>query len=368
MSIQTGMTNASSVGHSISIRNVTKIYKKTISPAVDDVTLDIRPGEFLTFLGPSGSGKTTLLSLIAGLTIADAGEIRIEGKDVSRLKSYQRNLGVVFQQYALFPHMSVEKNVAYGLKHRRVPKNEIREKVMNILQVVELDQYADRLPGELSGGQQQRVALARAVVYQPRALLLDEPLSALDKRLREQLQTEISRIHRQLGLTFVFVTHDQQEAMSMSDRIAVFDEGRIQQVGTPEELYANPANLFVANFLGDSNRFSGTKDGSSFDWQGHSLSLDSASVAEPSSAEMTLMVRPEKAVIAATRAEIPAGHNRVPAVLDSVAFAGATKRAIVRYQTSETGIVICPSDLTLTADVGDEVYIHWDPSHQTLIH
>lgn len=359
-------TNTTLTGHSISIRNVSKTYKKTTRPAVDDVSLEIIPGEFLTFLGPSGSGKTTLLSLIAGLSSLDTGEILIAGQDVSRQKSHQRNLGVVFQQYALFPHMTVEKNIGYGLSQRGVSKNDIRDKVKSILKVVELEQFADRLPAELSGGQQQRVALARAVVYEPRALLLDEPLSALDKRLREQLQMEISRIHRQLGLTFIFVTHDQQEAMSMSDRIAVFDNGRIQQVGTPEELYENPANLFVANFLGDSNRFGGTVAGSNFVWEECSLTLgDSAFVAGDNA---TLMVRPEKVSLVQTASAVPDGHNRLPAVLDSLAFAGPTKRAVVRYETGEPGLVVCPSDFDLSAHPGDEVYVHWDPSHQKIIY
>ncbi|MCW2858241.1 MAG: transporter ATP-binding protein, partial [Marmoricola sp.] len=199
-------------GHGIRIDGVSKIYPGTSRPAADDISLDIAPGEFMTFLGPSGSGKTTMLSMISGFTSLSSGTISIDGQDISRLKPHKRDLGVVFQQYALFPHLTVAKNVAFPLEQRKVGKAEIARRVRETLELVGLEAFADRLPKQLSGGQQQRVALARAVVYSPRALLMDEPLGALDKKLRDQLQREIARMHRELGMTFVFVTHDQQEA------------------------------------------------------------------------------------------------------------------------------------------------------------
>jgi putative spermidine/putrescine transport system ATP-binding protein len=225
--------------------------------ALDGVTLRVEEGELVTILGPSGSGKTTMLSLIAGLTSPSAGTIRLGERDVTWTPPARRNIGLVFQSYALFPHMSVFDNVAFPLSIRRVPPAEIRRRVQQALSLVRLDGYGDRRPGELSGGQQQRVALARAVVFEPAILLLDEPLGALDRKLREEVQVELRRLQRTLGVTTVLVTHDQEEALSLSDRIVVLSEGQLQQCATPEEAYQRPSNAFVAGFLGVANMLEG---------------------------------------------------------------------------------------------------------------
>ncbi|WP_231731436.1 ABC transporter ATP-binding protein [Lampropedia cohaerens] len=235
----------------VSLEGVVKKYRdQTVLHAL---TLKIARGEFLTLLGPSGCGKTTLLNLIAGFAEADNGEIFIDGQLVTNLPAHQRHIGIVFQNYALFPHMNVERNIGYGLKMRGVPAQEIAERVADVMRLVKLDGLGQRKPKELSGGQQQRVALARALVIRPKVLLLDEPFSALDKSLRGAMQVEIRDIQRQLGVTTVFVTHDQGEALSMSDRIAVMSAGRIRQIATPDALYRSPQDPFVASFLGDVN-------------------------------------------------------------------------------------------------------------------
>ena len=221
--------------------------------AVDAVDLEVRQGEFLSLLGPSGCGKTTSLRLVAGFERPDAGEIRIGGRDVSRLPAYKRNVNTVFQSYALFPHLSVRDNIAYGLKQRGLGRRERRGRASEMLELVRLSGYEARKPRELSGGQQQRVALARALVMQPQVLLLDEPLGALDLKVRKQLQIELKRIQEEIGITFVYVTHDQEEALAMSDRVAVMNLGRIEQLGEPEEIYDRPATEFVAGFIGDTN-------------------------------------------------------------------------------------------------------------------
>ncbi len=228
--------------------------------AVDDISVDIAKGEFLTFLGPSGSGKTTTLMMIAGFEEPTGGLIELAGEDLTRRKPYERNIGMVFQNYALFPHMTVARNVAFPLRMRGFPRDQQATRVREILALVGLSGYADRYPRELSGGQQQRVALARGLVFNPDVLLLDEPLGALDKNLREQMQVELKRIHREVGITMVYVTHDQTEAMTMSDRIAVFRHGALEQVAPPLEVYHRPLTRFVGEFIGDSNFFTGTLD------------------------------------------------------------------------------------------------------------
>ena len=225
--------------------------------ALSEVSLGVAAGEFVTILGPSGSGKTTLLKVIAGFETADQGRVLVDGADITELDPAARNIGMVFQNYALFPHMSVARNVAYPLTMRGMPKPEIATRVAQALDMVELAGLAERLPKQLSGGQQQRVALARATVFQPRLLLLDEPFGALDRKLREQMQIEVRRLQRRLGLTTLFITHDQEEALVMSDRIVVMDKGRVLQVGPPNEIYEAPASPFVADFIGESNIFAG---------------------------------------------------------------------------------------------------------------
>jgi len=238
-------------GAAIDIEGCSKFYGSFT--ALNDVSLRVEPGEFMSFLGPSGSGKTTTLNLIAGFTDLSKGEIRLGERSISNVPAHKRNIGVVFQHYALFPHMTVAKNVAYPLRQRGVARAERDRQVAGALAKVHLETFAHRYPSELSGGQQQRVALARAMVFDPTVLLMDEPLGALDKKLREVLQLEIRRIHRELGSTFVYVTHDQEEALVLSDRIAVFNKGHIEQVGTGHELYSDPRTLFVGQFVGESS-------------------------------------------------------------------------------------------------------------------
>jgi putative spermidine/putrescine transport system ATP-binding protein len=235
----------------ILLRGITKRFGASV--AVNDVDLEVHRGEFFTMLGPSGSGKTTLLRLIAGFEIPDAGSIALHGEDVTSLPPYQRNVNTVFQDYALFPHFSVEENVAYGLRVRRIPRAQRAIRVQEVLAMVRMEEFAKRKPAQLSGGQRQRVALARAIVNEPEVLLLDEPLGALDLKLRQEMQVELKRIQRQVGITFIYVTHDQEEALTMSDRLAVFRDGRVEQVGPPSEVYEKPATEFVASFVGTSN-------------------------------------------------------------------------------------------------------------------
>jgi ABC-type Fe3+/spermidine/putrescine transport system ATPase subunit len=238
-------------GYDVELRGVTKRFDDVV--AVDDIDLTVPHGEFLSLLGPSGCGKTTTLRLVAGFEQPDEGEIRIGGADVAGLPPYKRDVNTVFQSYALFPHMSVLDNVAYGLKQRGLAKGERQQKARDALELVQLPQLAQRKPKQLSGGQQQRVALARALVMEPKVLLLDEPLGALDLKVRKQLQIELKRIQERVGITFVYVTHDQEEALAMSDRVAVMNAGRIEQLGRPREIYDAPATPFVADFIGETN-------------------------------------------------------------------------------------------------------------------
>ena len=239
---------------SVQLTELVKAYPGVV--AVDRLTLEIREGEFMTFLGASGSGKTTTLSMIAGLTLPTSGEILLNGQDVTFIPPHKRNIGMVFQNYALFPHMTVYENIAFPLKMHKVSKEEIDKRVRQALHMVQLPQHGDRYPSQLSGGQQQRIALARALSFEPGLILMDEPLGALDKKLRQHMQIEIKHIQEELGFTTIYVTHDQEEALTMSDRIAVLRDGKLEQVGSPEELYEEPKTLYVADFIGESNIFS----------------------------------------------------------------------------------------------------------------
>ena len=242
-------------GTFISFQKVTKDFGSV--RVVEDLDLDIARGEFVSLLGPSGSGKTTLLMMLAGFESVSAGAVLLDGQRINDLPTYRRDMGVVFQNYALFPHMTIARNVAFPLEMRGIGKAEVAERVSRALEMVQLGHLADRLPAQLSGGQQQRVALARALVFEPRVVLMDEPLGALDKQLREQMQLDIRDLHHRLGLTIIFVTHDQDEALTMSDRIAVFNRGKIQQCASPREVYDHPANRFVAEFIGETNLLPG---------------------------------------------------------------------------------------------------------------
>ena len=244
-------TTETRTGGSLAIRGIRKDFGE--HTAIKKLDLDVRPGEFLSLLGPSGCGKTTLLRMIAGFEEPTAGLIELDGSDIAPLPPYKRPVNTVFQSYALFPHMNIAENVAYGLKRAKVPKAEIGPRVKEALRLVRMESFANRKPDMLSGGQRQRAALARALVNRPRVLLLDEPMSALDRKLREEMQLELIRLHTELGLTFIFVTHDQEEALAMSDRIVVMNDGVVQQLGTAEEVYQRPANSFVAGFIGKQN-------------------------------------------------------------------------------------------------------------------
>jgi len=300
--------------------------------ALKEVSLDVNEGEFLTLLGPSGSGKTTLLMILAGLVEPSAGRVWIDGVDSTDLPSFRRDIGLVFQNYALFPHLSIFENIAFPLRMRRAKEDEIRRKVAEVLTAVKLPNVASRLPRELSGGQQQRIALARCVVYKPSIVLMDEPLGALDKRLREQLQLEIKRLHRELGMTVLYVTHDQEEAMAMSDRICLMNAGEIEQLGPPSQLYFQPVSLFSGDFLGESNLFKGSvglvRDGRvRIDTvSGHQIFARSMNSLESGQA-VTCLVRPESLRLLENGARL---ENEVEAEVQEILVVGGITRIYAR--------------------------------------
>ena len=292
------MGDTSSSDILVSFRGVQKSYDGE-NLIVKDLNLDIRKGEFLTLLGPSGSGKTTSLMMLAGFETPTAGEITLAGKRLNNVPPHKRDIGMVFQNYALFPHMTVAENLAFPLSVRGMSKADVGEKVKRSLSMVQLDAFAGRYPAQLSGGQQQRVALARALVFEPQLVLMDEPLGALDKQLREHMQMEIKHIHQRLGVTVVYVTHDQSEALTMSDRVAVFHQGEIQQIAPPRELYESPRNTFVAQFIGENNRFAGElieRTGDTCTVQlgrGEKVQALAVNVGQPGDA-VSLSIRPER--------------------------------------------------------------------------
>ena len=364
-----GVAESTSRGVALSLRNLGKEYPKTTKPAVRDVNLDVAPGEFMTFLGPSGSGKTTTLNMIAGFVSVTSGEILLAGEDVARMPAHKRDIGMVFQHYALFPHMTAAQNVAFPLEQRKVPKSEIDSRVTAALASVHLEDYAARLPRQLSGGQQQRVAVARAIVYNPRVLLMDEPLGALDKHLREQLQSEITRLHRELGLTFVYVTHDQEEALALSDRIAVFNEGGIEQVGTPDELYENPRTVFVAEFLGDSNVLRGTvnPDGRSLKGSHFELVLGNGRSRVRPGRSGAVVVRPERIHILTDGQVAASEHNVLEATVTEVVYLGAARKVVLEFPWGAKGLVREAMRLASSADRGDRVRVAWAPEESVLV-
>ncbi|AMX94280.1 ABC transporter ATP-binding protein [Mesorhizobium sp. M7A.F.Ca.US.014.04.1.1] len=285
----------------VEFRGVSKRYGQTVQ-AVRQLDLEIMRGEFLTLLGPSGSGKTTALMMLAGFEDTTEGEILIDGQRIDNVPANRRGIGMVFQNYALFPHMTVAENLAFPLEVRKLGREEVTQRVRNVLDMVQLPEFGNRRPAQLSGGQQQRVAVARALIFEPNLVLMDEPLGALDKQLREQMQFEIKEIHARLGVTFVYVTHDQTEALTMSDRIAVFSAGRIEQLSTPRELYERPTGSFVASFIGENNRMSGTvlaggeNGGVAVHLDDGDLVLNAISpgATPPTGARVTLSIRPER--------------------------------------------------------------------------
>jgi len=299
----------------ITVSHVTKTYGSVY--ALNDVSIDVRQGEFLTLLGPSGSGKTTLLMVLAGFTRPNQGSLLFGDEEVIRKPPHLRNLGMVFQNYALFPHMTVSGNVGYPLRLKKTPKNEIEDRVAKALQLVQLDGLGDRQIDQLSGGQKQRVALARSIVFEPRILLMDEPLSALDKKLRDQMQIELRRLHERLGMTTVYVTHDQREALTMSDRIAVLNNGKIMQLATPQNLYDFPQNKFVADFIGESTFLKVEKSGRSLIAGGVKLKTTQPVC---NADKLALLIRPERIRILETKADN--NMNVFDAVVSNLVYQG----------------------------------------------
>jgi len=341
----------------LSITDAVKIYGDT--RALDHVNLDVAEGEFLTLLGPSGSGKTTLLSAIAGFIKMDNGSLNLRSQDITNHPPEHRDFGMVFQGYALFPTMTVRENVGFPLKVRKKPAAEITKRVNEALEMVQMGAFADRMPSQLSGGQQQRIALARAMSFNPQVLLLDEPLSALDKKLRADLQWELKALHNQLGVTFIYVTHDQDEALSMSDRIIILKDGSIQQQGDPNTLYNRPRNRFVADFLGKSNFIDVTVK----DQTGNTMQCAAKDVAftvetdkaVPKGADVQLALRPERVKLGAPNKEF------LPAVVKQVSYLGERCQVIVAQETLGELLISCPTWKTdITPVAGLAVSIGWE--------
>jgi putative spermidine/putrescine transport system ATP-binding protein len=334
--------------------------------ALEPTDLAVQAGEFLTLLGPSGSGKTTLLQMISGLVAPSAGRIEIDGRDVTHVEPGKRGIGMVFQSYALFPHMSVWDNVAYGLRMRRKSREEVRRAVDDALAMVRMTEYAKRFPKELSGGQQQRIALARCFAYRPSVILLDEPLGALDKKLREHMQAEIRRLHKELGATFVYVTHDQDEALTLSDRICLMNQARIEQVGTPSDLYDRPATRFAAGFIGHSNLLEGELDAARGAGGEPILLAAGGRIPLPMSAagapavRHTLLLRPEAPRLVEPRSGF------VDGTISDVVFFGSDTRVQLAMSDGTELTVRC--ERSVTPRVGDRVGLTWDPHRTTLLH
>lgn len=357
----------------VQIKGVSKKYGDVT--AVDNVDLDIYSGELFCLLGGSGCGKSTLLRMLAGFETLNTGQILIDGVDMADVPAYERPTNMMFQSYALFPHMSVEKNIAFGLQQDRVPKNDITDRVHDILKLVELEKFKKRKPQQLSGGQRQRVALARALVKQPKLLLLDEPLAALDKKLRKQTQFELANIQEQVGVTFIVVTHDQEEAMTLSSRMAVMDAGRFQQIGTPTEIYEFPTSRFVADFIGSANIFEGrvSEDGADhitvqtdaveiFIDHGQSLSVGS---------RIWVGLRPEKIRIIKSD-DAASGLNQISGKVDDIGYLGETSIYKVELPNGQIIDITAPNqsrpmDREQRITWEDKVMLSWDPSSAMLL-
>jgi spermidine/putrescine transport system ATP-binding protein len=369
--IQTAETRSTTQPAVVSLERVVKRFGGVT--AVDDLSLDVARGEFFSMLGPSGCGKTTTLRMIGGFESPSEGVIRLDGRDVTDLPAYKRDVNTVFQSYGLFPHLNVFENVAFGLRRKGIGGAEVTRRVGEALALVSLGAYSKRRPAQLSGGQQQRVALARALVNHPQVLLLDEPLGALDLKLRKQMQLELKRIQDEVGITFIFVTHDQEEAMTISDRIAVMNRGRIEQLGRPEDVYERPATQFVAEFLGASNLIDGTYRGVDDGWgtvelgEGSTIRIPRAAGGVAGS-PVRVGVRPEKLHVYATDGDVPSDHNSIAATLRSAVFVG------VSYQyffDASGGRQLSAFDRNsgrgAIASPGDRVCLAWRPEHTFVI-
>ena len=330
---------------------------------VQDLNLQVQEGEFLTFLGPSGSGKTTTLLMLAGFESMTRGDILLAGRSLKNVAPYRRDIGMVFQNYALFPHMTVEENLAFPLEARKIPKSEIASKISHALEMVQLGDFGKRRPGQLSGGQQQRVAVARALVYEPKLVLMDEPLGALDRQLREQMQYELKHIHESVGVTIVYVTHDQGEALTMSDRIAVFNEGLIQQLAPPSEVYEQPDNAFVAQFIGENNRLMGTvesirDDQCSVRIEGGQQIVQARAVNNgPAGSRTTLSLRPESVKI---NPEGSGYSERFEARVEELIYLGDHTRVRVSVLQHDDFIIKVPrTDDAPVLQVGHTCTVAW---------
>lgn len=355
-------TTATDTALDVELRKVFKVFNG--ETAVRGVDLEIHQGEFFSILGPSGCGKTTTLRLIAGFETPSAGELMIRGQSMTNTPAYRRPVNTVFQSYALFGHMNVWDNIAFGLRIKKLGKAEIEERVREVLQLVKMESFATRFPGQMSGGQQQRVALARALVNRPAVLLLDEPLGALDLKLRKQMQLELSNLHQELGLTFVMVTHDQEEAMSLSDRIAVMNEGRIEQIGSPEEIYECPQTAFVADFIGDTNLFAGKVE-----------SIDRSTITVRTSAGLKIVVqqsdmwsgvtddsvvvsvRPEKVYLNLYQPEVSV--NCFEGRLKNIMYMGTHVHYVVELTTGDKMTVRQPNTGGSFPDPNTPIYAYW---------
>ncbi len=331
------------------------------NPVLKGICLDVTPGEFVTLLGPSGCGKTTTLRIIAGLLEPDAGRVFLDGKDITRLEPEKRDVNTVFQNYALFPHMNVEKNISYGLRIKGAKKPEWQKKVSEMLSLVQLEGYEKRMPSQLSGGQRQRVAIARAVVLNPRLLLLDEPLGALDLKLRRQMQQELKDIQRRLGIAFIYITHDQEEALNMSDRIAIMRDGHFEQIGTPEEIYERPKTRFAADFIGQTNLLEATvaeKDG-------RGLILNYAGMFIPArNADFDVQIGDSVALSLRTErigfSKKPVGECNLPGTLRSRHYAGGSMRAVIVLDDGREITVLCQSGERAEGEIGERVFLSWN--------
>ena len=342
---------------SVNIKIQDAVKKYGDHTIISDLSLDIREGEFFTLLGPSGCGKTTLLRMIAGFNSIEGGDFFFNDVRINDMDPAKRNIGMVFQNYAVFPNMTVEKNVAFGLKQRKLPKEEIQQKTQKFLKLMQIDQYADRMPERLSGGQQQRVALARALAITPDVLLMDEPLSNLDAKLRVEMRSVIKEIQHSVGITTVYVTHDQEEAMAVSDRIAVMNHGDIQQVGTPKILYQRPANQFVANFIGRTNMMKAhlaVRDGVPFLQlkAGFEVAMDTIREEEIFDRDVIASIRPEEMVVD------PSNDGKgVEAVVDDAVFLGLNTTYFVHFMDGEKAVIIQESSIDSMIEKGTDVHL-----------
>jgi spermidine/putrescine transport system ATP-binding protein len=347
----------------VDITGITKRFDDVI--AVDNIDLEIADGEFFAMLGPSGCGKTTTLRMIAGLEFPTMGSLKIFGDEVGTLPPNKRPVNTVFQAYALFPHMTVEQNVAFGLKMRKVSKTEVASRVSEAISLVQLGGMEGRRPNQLSGGQQQRVALARALVNKPKVLLLDEPLGALDLKLRQEMQVELKTLQNRVGITFVFVTHDQEEALTMSDRIAVMDQGKLLQVGRPEDIYESPVNRFVADFIGRTNLLDGTVESPETVCLANGARVPAASTL-PAGSKVAVSVRPERARLHA-RDGAPEGRPTLDGRLTDVTYLGNALVHTVALDWMTVEVRTEATHETPVAVIGDDVTVSWEPGAVSVV-